>query len=178
MVNDDVILVNADDQVLGTMPKLQAHEEGKLHRAFSIFLFNSSGELLLQQRAFEKYHSGGKWTNTCCSHPRPGEITAEAAKRRLQEEMGMACEMQYVFSFQYQAEVGSGLIEHEYDHVYFSFSDQLPKPNPQEVHGYRYTSMKSLEIDLQENQNDYTEWLKIAFARVVFHYDEIKDFFL
>lgn len=177
-MEDEVILVNDDDQVVGTMPKLQAHEEGKLHRAFSVFIFNSSGALLLQQRAFDKYHSAGEWTNTCCSHPRPNEDTAEAAKRRLREEMGMDCEMQHVFSFQYQAEVGSGLIEHEYDHVYFGLSDQVPNLNPEEVHAYRYSSMPALEIDLQENPDDYTEWLKIAFSRVLFHYENIKGSFL
>lgn len=178
MMSDEVILVNEDDQVVGTMPKLQAHEEGKLHRAFSIFVFNSSGALLLQQRAFDKYHSAGEWTNTCCSHPRPGEATNEAATRRLQEEMGMDCELQHVFSFHYQAEVGAGLIEHEYDHVYFGISDQVPNPNPEEVHAYNYISMQALQIDLQENPGDYTAWLKIAFERIQFHYENIKDLFL
>jgi len=171
IMNDDVILVNEQDQVLGTMPKLQAHEEGKLHRAFSIFIFNASGALLLQQRAFGKYHSGGKWTNTCCSHPRPGEDTAEAAKRRLEEEMGMDCEMQYVFSFQYQAEVGSGLIEHEYDHVYFGLSEQIPNLNTEEVYAYKYIGMQDLKTDLQQNPDDYTAWLKIAFERVLNNYE-------
>ncbi|RZM25433.1 MAG: isopentenyl-diphosphate delta-isomerase, partial [Pedobacter sp.] len=112
---EEVILVDHDDKEISTMAKLDAHIEGKLHRAFSVFIFNSEGDLLLQQRALSKYHSGGKWTNTCCSHPRPGELTSDAALRRLKEEMGMACVLKPVFTFCYKAEVENGLIEYEYD---------------------------------------------------------------
>lgn len=170
---EEVILVNTSDEVIGTMPKLEAHLQGKLHRAFSIFIFTSSGQLLLQQRAFDKYHSPGEWTNTCCSHPKPGEKTDDAAIRRLQEEMGMECKMEAVFSFRYEAEVGDGLIENEYDHVYFGTSDSLPQPNAEEVSAFRYTDMEELKADLIEHPENYTAWLKISFEQVLFHYYKI-----
>lgn len=172
-MTEDVILVNTSDEVIGTMPKLEAHLQGKLHRAFSIFIFTSSGQLLLQQRAFDKYHSPGKWTNTCCSHPKPGEKTDDAAMRRLQEEMGMECKMEPIFNFRYEAEVGDGLIENEYDHVYFGTSDNLPTPNTEEVSAFRYISMKALESDLNEHPENYTAWLKISFKQVLFHYHKM-----
>lgn len=167
---EEVILVDENDNPIGTMPKLEAHLKGELHRAFSVFIFNSSGALLLQQRALDKYHSAGKWTNTCCSHPRPGELTADAAKRRLKEEMGMECELRPVFSFAYRAEVENGLVENEYDHVYFGSSDTLPIPNPLEVADFKYISMEALELDLQNNKDIYTEWLKICFDQVMQQY--------
>lgn len=167
---EEVILVDENDNPIGTMPKLEAHLKGELHRAFSVFIFNSSGALLLQQRALDKYHSAGKWTNTCCSHPRPGELTADAAKRRLKEEMGMECELRPVFSFAYRAEVENGLVENEYDHVYFGSSDTLPIPNPLEVADFKYISMEALELDLQNNKDTYTEWLKICFDQVMQQY--------
>jgi len=167
---EEVILVNTSDEVIGTMPKLEAHLQGKLHRAFSIFIFNASKQLLLQQRALNKYHSPGKWTNTCCSHPKPGEETADATVRRLQEEMGMECKMEPVFSFRYEAEVGDGLIENEYDHVYFGTSDSLPHPNAEEVSAFRYVDMEELKADLIEHPENYTAWLKISFEQVLFHY--------
>lgn len=167
---EEVILVDKNDQPIGTMPKLEAHLKGQLHRAFSIFIFNSAGELLLQQRALDKYHSGGKWTNTCCSHPRPGELTSDAANRRLKEEMGMACELNPVFSFSYCAEVENGLIENEYDHVYFGSTNALPNPNPEEVADFKYMPMEALALDLQKNNEEYTEWLKICFEQVMTAY--------
>lgn len=172
-MTEEVILVNTSDEEIGTMPKLEAHLQGKLHRAFSIFIFTSSGQLLLQQRAFDKYHSPGKWTNTCCSHPKPGEKTDDAAIRRLQEEMGMECKMEPIFSFRYEAEVGDGLIENEYDHVYFGTSDNLPTPNTEEVSAFRYIGMKALESDLNEHPENYTAWLKISFEQVLFHYHKM-----
>ncbi|WGQ11755.1 isopentenyl-diphosphate Delta-isomerase [Pedobacter gandavensis] len=173
MREEEVILVDKNDNPIGTMPKLEAHLKGELHRAFSVFIFNSSGALLLQQRALDKYHSAGKWTNTCCSHPRPGELTADAAKRRLKEEMGMECELRPIFSFAYRAEVENGLVEHEFDHVYFGSSDTLPIPNPLEVADFKYISMEALELDLQNNKDSYTEWLKICFDQVMDQYHKI-----
>lgn len=167
---EEVILVDENDNPIGTMPKLEAHLEGKLHRAFSVFIFNSAGELLLQQRALDKYHSAGKWTNTCCSHPRPAELTDDAAKRRLKEEMGMECELKPVFSFSYRAEVENGLVENEYDHVYFGSTDTLPIPNPEEVADFKYMSMEALELSLKDHKEVYTEWLKICFEQVMAQY--------
>ena len=165
-MSENVILVNEQDQVVGSMAKMEAHIEGELHRAFSIFIFNSQAELLLQQRAADKYHSGGKWTNTCCSHPRPGESTLEAAHRRLIEEMGLKCELNEAFSFIYKVEMDGGLTEHEYDHVYIGVSDMLPVPNPAEVAAYCYENMSELEEKLINEPDQYSEWLKICFGRV------------
>ena len=165
-MNEQVILVDIEDNVLGTMEKMDAHVLGKLHRAFSVFIFNTSGELLLQQRALDKYHSGGKWTNTCCSHPRLGEKTLDAANRRLLEEMGMKCDLQYAFNFTYKAELLDGIEEHEYDHVYFGVSNELPVPDPKEVSAYKYLSMDVLSKDIEQNPDEYTEWLKICFKQV------------
>jgi isopentenyl-diphosphate delta-isomerase len=165
-MTEQVILVDREDNVLGTMDKMDAHVLGKLHRAFSVFIFNDKGELLLQQRAIEKYHSGGKWTNTCCSHPRFGEDTLSAAHRRLQEEMGMECNLQYAFNFTYKAELLQGIEEHEYDHVYFGLSNALPVPDPSEVSAYKYLSMEALAKDIKMNPSDYSEWLKICFEEV------------
>lgn len=177
MTEEEVILVNENDEVIGTMPKMEAHLQGKLHRAFSVFIFNSSGQLLLQQRALDKYHSAGKWTNTCCSHPKPEEETADAAARRLGEEMGMECRLSAVFNFCYQAEVGNGLIENEYDHVYFGTSDHLPHPNPEEVSAFRYVDMDELKADLTEHPENYTAWLRISFEQILFHYNLLKPSF-
>lgn len=167
---EEVILVDKNDLAIGRMGKMEAHIQCKLHRAFSIFIFNNSGQLLLQQRALEKYHSAGKWTNTCCSHPRPGELTADAAKRRLKEEMNMECEMTPVFTFSYLAELENGLLENEYDHVYFGTCDDLPQPNPLEVADFKYISMEELQLSLSEDHENYTAWLKICFTQVMEHY--------
>ena len=167
---EEVILVDKNDLAIGRMGKMEAHIQCKLHRAFSIFIFNNSGQLLLQQRAFEKYHSAGKWTNTCCSHPRPGELTADAAKRRLKEEMNMECEMTPVFTFSYLAELENGLLENEYDHVYFGTCDDLPQPNPLEVADFKYINMEELQLSLSEDHENYTAWLKICFTQVMEHY--------
>jgi len=166
-MTDDVILVDAQDNEIGSMPKLEAHQLGKLHRAFSVFIFNNNGELLLQQRALDKYHSGGKWTNTCCSHPRIGEDTLQAAYRRLQEEMGMNCELKYGFSFTYKAVVTETLSENEFDHVFFGQTDDLPLINPEEVADYRYITLEALESDIALYPQQYTEWLKICFDKVL-----------
>ena len=171
---DEVILVDKNDNPIGQMAKMEAHLKCKLHRAFSIFIFNRSGELLLQQRALDKYHSAGKWTNTCCSHPRPGELTADAAKRRLKEEMNMECDLIPVFSFSYIAEVENGLQENEYDHVYFGICDDLPHPNPLEVADYQYISMQKLQSSLMNEPEKYTAWLKICFEQVMDYYKKWK----
>ena len=156
----------------GTMEKMEVHQLGLLHRAFSVFIFDKKGELLLQQRALDKYHSAGKWTNTCCSHPAPGEKAIDAAHRRLNEEMGMVCDLHYAFNFIYKADMEHGLVEHEFDHVFFGISDVKPAPEPKEVAAYKYMSMDPLAKDLQLNPGDYTEWLKICFNRVLESYSK------
>ncbi|HKG07545.1 MAG TPA: isopentenyl-diphosphate Delta-isomerase [Pedobacter sp.] len=169
---DDVILVDEHDNEIGTMQKMEAHVEGKLHRAFSVFIFNTKGELLLQQRALDKYHSGGKWTNTCCSHPRVGEATADAANRRLQEEMGMKCNLKPGFSFTYHAVLAEDLSENEYDHVFFGLSNDLPLLNTEEAADYKYTTLKDLKADIAANADQYTVWLKICLDKVIAYYEQ------
>ncbi|MDY0907321.1 isopentenyl-diphosphate Delta-isomerase [Pedobacter sp. CFBP9032] len=162
-----VILVDTNDSPIGQMEKLEAHQKGELHRAFSIFIFNTKGELLLQQRALDKYHSGGLWTNTCCSHPRPGEDNLAAANRRLKEEMGMKANLTPAFSFTYRAEFESGLIEHEYDHVFFGKSDLLPVINKEEVEQYKYINLDTLKQELLLYPDHYTPWLNICLEKVI-----------
>ncbi|GGE64744.1 isopentenyl-diphosphate delta-isomerase [Pedobacter psychrotolerans] len=169
-MEDQVILVDVNDFPVGYMEKLEAHQKGILHRAFSIFIFNSKDELLLQQRAINKYHSGGLWTNTCCSHPKPGENNLEAANRRLMEEMGMKTDLSYAFNFTYRAAFDNGLIEHEFDHVFFGKSDLLPILNREEVENFKYLSLPSLKEELQRNPDDYTPWLRICLDKVIEHY--------
>lgn len=164
-----VILVNDKDQPLGAMEKMEAHEKGVLHRAFSVFVFNSEGQILLQKRAEEKYHSPGLWTNTCCSHPRTGEKTDAAAHRRMVEEMGFNCELEEAFSFVYKSAVGNGLTEHEYDHVFVGTSDQVPKPNPEEVSDWKYADVDWVVQDMEENPDHYTVWFVIAMAELRNH---------
>ncbi|MDN3584576.1 isopentenyl-diphosphate Delta-isomerase [Mucilaginibacter flavus] len=173
MKEEQVILVDQHDKMIGITGKLEAHVLGKLHRAFSIFIFNSRGELLLQQRAFQKYHSGGKWTNTCCSHPRPGENILDAANRRLKEEMGFTCKVESVFTFCYYADMDNDLIENEFDHVLFGISDQLPLPFSEEVAGFKYISMDELAMEIQLHPQIFTEWLKECFGRVLSHHHKI-----
>ncbi len=163
---EQVVLVNEHDEDIGLMEKMEAHEKGLLHRAFSIFVFNSKDELLLQQRAIEKYHSGGLWTNTCCSHPRKNETIVEAANRRLQEEMGFECTLKQTFSFVYKAVLDQGLTEHELDHVVIGFSDTEPILNPEEVMDWKYMTMDAVKQDMEIHPKAYTEWFKIIFNRV------------
>jgi len=163
-----VILVDDNDRQVGLEDKLKAHQNGgKLHRAFSVFIFNSKGETMLQQRAMSKYHTPGKWTNACCSHPMPGETTIAAAHRRLKEEMGFDCDMEEKFSFVYKAEVGNGLTEHEYDHVIFGKYDGKPKLNKQEAMAYKWISLTKLKEELQRNPEDFTPWLRIVVDKVI-----------
>ena len=169
---EEVILVNEQDQQIGIMEKMAAHIVPRLHRAFSIFIFNSKGELLLQQRALSKYHSPGLWTNTCCSHPQNGETLEQATSRRLQEEMGMTCDMHEVFTFIYKAPVGLGLTEHEYDHVWFGQSDALPVINPEEVASFKYMTLEDISDDLKAHPQCYTEWFKISFDEIVRHVNQ------
>ena len=162
-----VVLVDEQDNPIGKMEKQQAHIEGLLHRAFSIFIFNSEKKLLLQKRASSKYHCGGLWTNSCCSHPRENENIQDAANRRLAEEMGMQCSLKPIFTFMYKAEFDNGLIEHEFDHVFFGESDQNPKINPEEVETYRYIAMEDLQQEVKEFPENFTPWFIIALDRVL-----------
>lgn len=163
---NQVILVDEHDNAIGTMEKMQAHVEGKLHRAFSVFVFNEKDELLIHQRAEHKYHSGGLWTNTCCSHPMPHETVEEAAHRRLMEEMGFDCELFEVFAFSYYAELDKGLTEHEYDHVFFGRFDGKPSINPAEVSSYKYMTIDEVKADINLNPLQYTEWFKLIFQQI------------
>ena len=159
---EEVILVDKNNRKIGTKEKLQAHKEGKLHRAFSIFIFNSKNELLLQRRVKAKYHCGGLWSNTCCSHPRPNEKLSKAVHRRLKEEMGFDCNLKKAFCFTYKAKFSNGLIENEYDYVFLGKFNGKPKPNPAEVMDYKWVSLKKLKNDIKKHPKKYTVWLKIA----------------
>lgn len=163
---EQVILVDIHDIPLGTEEKLKAHELALLHRAFSVFVFNKSGELMLQRRALHKYHSPGLWTNTCCSHPRPGESTIDAAHRRLLEEMGFDCELDWKFSFIYKAPFDNGLTEHEFDHVFFGSFNHDPIINPEEVDSWKWIKMDDLMEDVKKNPEDYTVWFRIALEKM------------
>jgi isopentenyl-diphosphate delta-isomerase len=168
---EQVILVDVHDNPLGVMEKMDAHVQGLLHRAFSVFLFNEHGDMLLQKRALSKYHSPGLWTNTCCSHPRPGELVESAAKRRLVEEMGIIAAIEPAFHFIYEAQLDQGLIEHELDHVFVGTYEGIIKPNEQEVSDYLYLNMEELKTKLLQSPNDFTVWFRIAFPRVEAWYD-------
>ena len=164
-MKNEVILVNELNQEIGSEEKIKAHKEGKLHRAFSIFIFNSKGQLMIQQRAKAKYHSGGLWSNTCCSHPRPKEKTEDAAKRRLEEEMGFVCDLKEIFSFTYKAKIGN-LIEHEFNHVFIGQYDDVASLNRDEANDWKWIDLKELKKDISTNPNKYTVWFKIAIKRV------------
>lgn len=166
-MKEHVILVDRMGREIGTQEKIQAHREGKLHSAFSIFVFNSVGELLLQKRAQTKYHSGGLWTNTCCSHPRPGESYQLAAKRRLNEEMGFDCELTELFSFIYHTQLDNDLFEHELDYVFVGHYNSRPTPDPNEVDDWKWMNINALKQGIQENPENYTYWFKLVLDRVV-----------
>ena len=155
---EEVILVDSEDNEVGKMEKLKAHQEGRLHRAFSILIFNDYGEMLLQQRALLKYHSGGLWTNACCSHPSPHETVLKAANRRLVEEMGFSTELVFGFKFIYKAKLDRGLTEHELDHVYMGNYNGEPHINPDEVANWKWINLKDLKRDVSENPKNYTVW--------------------
>ncbi len=166
MTQEFVVLVDENDNDIGVMEKLQAHQEGLLHRAFSIFVFNDKKELLMQQRAFSKYHSAGLWTNTCCSHPRPNETIKDAANRRLFEEMGMSCDLRIETNFIYKTFFDNGLIEHELDYVLIGYTNQNPTLNKEEVEHYRWQSLLDLKNDVALNPDSYTSWFKIAIEKL------------
>jgi isopentenyl-diphosphate delta-isomerase len=162
----EVILVDREDNPCGQAPKMEAHRKGLLHRAFSVFIFNNRGEMLLQQRAANKYHSGGLWTNACCSHPGPGEETISAAGRRLKEEMGFETPVEKIFDFVYRTEFENGLIEHEFDHVLAGQYDGPVEFNREEVMDYCFKTVDEISDSLQTHPGKYTEWFRIAFPRV------------
>lgn len=162
-----VILVDESDSPLGSEEKIKAHQQAKLHRAFSIFVFNSKREMLLQQRAIEKYHSAGLWTNACCSHPRPGEETEVAAHRRLREEMGFDCDLEKTFHFIYKTEFDHGLTEHELDHVFIGKYEGSIVPNPDEVDAYKWIDIENLKKEIKENPGIFSSWFKIAFEEIL-----------
>lgn len=162
----EVILVNERDEPIGTMEKIEAHRKAILHRAFSVFIFNGKGEMLLQQRALNKYHSAGLWTNACCSHPAPGEDTAAAAHRRLGEELGFNTGLRKIFDFTYQTAFDNGLIEHEFDHVFAGVYEQRITPNPEEVKDFCYKTLDDIQQSLQTHPQKYTSWFHIAFPKV------------
>ncbi|MCH5599676.1 isopentenyl-diphosphate Delta-isomerase [Niabella ginsengisoli] len=164
--NDFVILVDENDNAKGTMEKMEAHQKGLLHRAFSVLLFNDKKEWLLQQRALDKYHCGGLWTNTCCSHPFPDEDILHAAKRRLKEEMGIEGELDKAFDFIYKASFKNGLTEHEFDHVFIGQFSDTPNINTQEVADWKYISLSDLKEDLQLHPEKYTPWFKIIIDKM------------
>nr|WP_180201856.1 isopentenyl-diphosphate Delta-isomerase [Pseudomonas sp. SbOxS1]NYU01101.1 isopentenyl-diphosphate Delta-isomerase [Pseudomonas sp. SbOxS1] len=162
-----VILVDEDDRPVGEMEKLEAHEKGLLHRAVTVYVFNSRHELLLQQRAADKYHCGGLWSNTCCGHPYPGEDTLAAAQRRLEEEMGLSCRLHKGFKLKYRLVVNQGLVEHEYGHVFYAISDQLPVLNPHEAQAFCYASQRQTQARMLRDPEHFTPWFRHTFARAI-----------
>jgi len=172
MLEEQVILVNEKDEQIGTMPKLEAHEKGVLHRAFSVFVLNDSGELMMQQRAASKYHSPLLWTNSCCSHQRVGESNIEAGKRRLFEEMGFVTELKDVVSFIYKASFDNGLTEHEFDHVLVGTYNENPNINIDEVNNFKWMTLEQVKVDMELTPNLYTEWFKIIFDKFYMHLQE------
>jgi isopentenyl-diphosphate Delta-isomerase len=162
----DVILVDENDEQVGTMEKMEVHQKALLHRAFSVFILNDKGEMLLHKRADRKYHSAGLWTNACCSHPKPGEDTSAAAKNRLQEEMGINTPLKKVFDFIYKAPFDNGLTEYEFDHVFIGSYDGDIFPNAEEVSDYCYKSIEEVRNSIASHPRKYTEWFKIAFPKV------------
>ena len=162
----DVILVDENDTPTGTMEKIEVHQKALLHRAFSVFIFNSKGEMLLQKRAANKYHSPALWTNACCSHPAPGQDTLEAATKRLQEEMGFTTSLEKVFDFIYKAPFDNGLTEHEFDHVFTGTYNEAVSPDKEEVSDYCYKTTEQIKSSLQSHPGKYTEWFKIAFPKL------------
>ncbi|MCB0445011.1 MAG: isopentenyl-diphosphate Delta-isomerase [Gelidibacter sp.] len=169
MKEEQVILVNENDEPIGLMPKMEAHEKAVLHRAFSVFIFNANNELMLQQRAAHKYHSPLLWTNTCCSHQRDGETNIEAGKRRLQEEMGFETELKDTISFIYKAPFDNGLTEHEFDHILVGHFNENPTINPDEVANWKWMPLEAVKDDMATHPNLYTEWFKIIFDKYYQH---------
>ena len=161
-----VILVDGNDNAIGIMEKIEAHHQALLHRAVSVFIFNSKGDWILQRRALSKYHSSGLWSNSCCSHPNPGELSIDAAKRRLMEEMGIDCQINEIFSFTYKAVLENDLTEYELDHIFVGISDASPQINPAEVAEWKAVSFSDLQSDVIQNPDNYTVWFKKLYERV------------
>jgi isopentenyl-diphosphate delta-isomerase len=170
-MEEQVILVDAQDNPIGLMPKMEAHKKGVLHRAFSVFILNTNNELMLQQRALHKYHSPGLWTNTCCSHQREGESNIAAGKRRLQEEMGVEAELHEITSFIYKASFDNGLTEHELDHIMIGHYDGLPNINSDEVASWKWMPIEAVRDDINQHPEKYTAWFIIIFEQF---YEQIK----
>lgn len=169
MKEEQVVLVNEKDEKIGLMPKQEAHVKGVLHRAFSVFIFNSKNELMLQQRAFEKYHTPGLWANTCCSHQRDGESSIEAGKRRLMEEMGFTTDLKETTTFIYKAPFDNGLTEHELDHILVGSYEADPQINPEEVASWKWMDLEDVREDIKNNPDIYTPWFKIIFDKFYQH---------
>lgn len=172
-MTDNVILVDTRDTPVGQMEKMEAHLKGELHRALSVLVFNSKGEILLQQRAFTKYHTPGLWSNSCCSHPRPGEDSLEAATRRLKEEMGFTAKLEKSFDFIYKAHFDNGLIENEFDHVFFGTYDGLLQINPEEANDFKWINPLDLMEDMRSKPENYTVWFRIIMEKIVERYPEL-----
>jgi len=169
MIEEQVILVNENDEQIGLMGKMEAHEKALLHRAFSVFVFNDKKELMIQQRAMHKYHSPGLWANTCCSHQRDGESNIEAGKRRLQEEMGFVADLEESISFIYKAPFDNGLTEHEFDHIMIGYFNDAPKINPDEVAAWKWMALDTIKADMKLQPDLYTAWFKIIFQKFYEH---------
>ena len=169
MKKENVVLVDRNDNPMGLMPKLEAHEKGVLHRAFSVFILNRKGQLMLQRRALDKYHSPGLWTNTCCSHPRESESIIEAGLRRLKEEMGFTTPLEPMFSFIYKSKFDNGLTEHEFDHVLLGYYDKPPFINAIEVSEWKWMSLEKIILEIKNKPEEFTVWFKIIFERFYNH---------
>lgn len=169
MKEELVILVNENDEKIGLMPKMEAHEKGALHRAFSVFIFNDKNELMLQQRALHKYHTPGLWANTCCSHQRDGESSIDAGKRRLMEEMGFTADLKETTKFTYKAPFDNGLTEHEIDHILVGSYNDEPNINPDEVASWKWMDLEAVREDIKQNPDIYTPWFKIIFEKFYHH---------
>lgn len=170
ITQEHVILVDENDRQIGTCEKLEAHQKGLLHRAFSVFLFNSKGELLIHQRADQKYHTGGLWSNTCCSHPAPDEPIEEGIRRKLIQEMGINTPVKKMFEFSYSAKFDNGLTENELDYVYFGEYNEAPNPNPEEVQAWKYSSFEEIKKEVRNDESRFTPWFKMLLKKVEEHY--------
>ena len=174
MIEEKVILVDTNDNPIGLMNKLEAHEKAVLHRAFSVFILNDNNELMLQQRAQHKYHSPLLWTNTCCSHQRENETNIQAGTRRLREEMGFETELKEMFHFIYKAPFDNGLTEHELDHVMIGYYNKMPDINKDEVESWKWMKIEDVKNDMITNPDQYTIWFKIIFEEFYHHFDDNK----
>ena len=174
MNSEEVVLINSNDEAIGTMEKIQAHREGLLHRAFSVLILNDIGEMLIHQRAPEKYHSGGVWSNACCGHPRPGETSQQAAERRLHEEMGFTVPLKKLYHFIYKTDLGNGLTEHEFDHVYLGVYNDIPVPNPNEVAAWRYVSIDRLQQELKMQPEQFSFWFRLIMSEFPLRYTALQ----